>query len=484
MVRLCFILILLMSSMVIWGQEPLNVETRIAVIPIEQIDTGVSAYLKRAIRSALTNKASVIVFEINIEESSDVLAVLEMVGHIDQLRKRDENLRVVALVKNAQSLGVFLVFACNRIYLTEDAEIGQGTAGVSYASSPNFIKAFSDELSRVALENNHNSDLAMAMVDPEIELKEITVGGNMAVLSTEKVRQMQENPSIGEVVEVSTIVAKGSVLNLNAGQAEKYGLSETVRDEKELFKKMNIAKPSVYYDSVTWSERMVSWLTTWYISALLLAVGFICLWIEFKMPGFGVFGVVGIICLSILFVSKYMAGLAQVYEIMLIFIGVILIACEFFVFPGTWVCGVLGILCLGSGMVLSFQHYVFPNPSKPWEVNDFVNNISAVLVSLSVTMAGFFGLLQLLQNNKTFQRRFVILDTSPDGGLHSQKVTADTSLLGKQGVCVTELRPAGRIEILDKFYDVVSTGDFINRGDRVSIIDVSSNRIMVEKIED
>ncbi|MEK7485343.1 MAG: NfeD family protein [Planctomycetota bacterium] len=484
--KIIFLLFFSMWCSFSWTQEPINAETRIVFVPITQIDPGVSAYVKRAIRNAISNKASRIVFEINIQESSDVLATIEIAEMINQLNGKDSSIKTIALVPEyAHSLGAFLVFACSEIYMMENAEIGLATQGISYASSPNFIKAFGDEMSALALNNHHNPDLALAMIDPEIELKEVTIAGEMAVISTEKARQLADDPTVGEVTEIATVVAKGDLLNLTASKAQKYSLSKTTQDnEQYFFKLMEITKPKVFREMMTWSERAVSWLTTWYISGLLLAVGFIALWIEFKIPGFGIFGVIGILCLSLLFVAKYMAGLAQVYEIVLIFVGIILLAVEFFILPGTFICGIVGVLCMGFGLILSFQSYVFPSLSKPWEIRDFVNNISAVLASLSFTMIGFLGMFQLLQNNKLFKKRFVLSEISPNDGLLSQQFSALTNLMGKSGVCDTELRPAGRVEIEKNFYDVVSTGDFIERGEKVRVIDVSSNRIMVEKTDE
>lgn len=481
-----FLFIFLLGCSFSWAQEPINTETRIVFVPITQIDPGASAYVKRAIRNAVSNKASRIVFEINIIESSNILAALEIAEMINSLNGKDSTIKTVALVQDrAYSLGAFLVFACAEIYMMDNAQFGLATQGISYASAPNFVKAFGDEIVALASKNGHNPEFALAMVDPSLELKEVTISGEMAVLSSEKIRQLVDDPSVGEVTEIATVVAKNELLNLSAQKAQKYSLSKTTVDaEQYFFKLMGITKPKVFRDTMTWSERLVTWLTTWYISGLLLVVGFIALWIEFKVPGFGIFGIIGIACLSLLFVAKYMAGLAQMYEIALIFIGVILLAIEIFVFPGTFVCGILGILFMGTGLILSFQSYVFPSLTKPWEVKDFVSNISAVLASLSLTMVGFLGMFQVLQNNKLFKKRFILTEASPNDGLLTQQYSAFASLMGKQGVCSTELRPAGRVEIDKNFYDVVSTGDFINRGEKVRVVDVSSNRIMVEKTEE
>ena len=71
------------------------------------------------------------------------------------------------------------------------------------------------------------------------------------------------------------------------------------------------------------------WLNA--ISTILLGVGLLALYIEFKTPGFGIFGIVGIICLAIVFLGSYVAGLSG-HEPMLVFgLGLILVTVVFLI---------------------------------------------------------------------------------------------------------------------------------------------------------
>ena len=51
------------------------------------------------------------------------------------------------------------------------------------------------------------------------------------------------------------------------------------------------------------------------IAPLLMGLGLLGLFIEFKTPGFGVFGIAGISLFGIVFLSNYVAGLAGHEEI-------------------------------------------------------------------------------------------------------------------------------------------------------------------------
>jgi membrane-bound serine protease (ClpP class) len=52
---------------------------------------------------------------------------------------------------------------------------------------------------------------------------------------------------------------------------------------------------------------------------------------------------------------------------------------------------------------------------------------------------------------------------------------------GRDGVAVTMLRPAGSAMIDGKKYDVVTRGDFLDKGTPVTVVEVEGNRIVVKK---
>ena len=51
--------------------------------------------------------------------------------------------------------------------------------------------------------------------------------------------------------------------------------------------------------------------------------------------------------------------------------------------------------------------------------------------------------------------------------------------IGKIGITETELRPAGIVSIDGVRMDVISTGEFIKRGEKVEVVETDGNRIVV-----
>jgi membrane-bound ClpP family serine protease len=56
-------------------------------------------------------------------------------------------------------------------------------------------------------------------------------------------------------------------------------------------------------------------------------------------------------------------------------------------------------------------------------------------------------------------------------------------LLGKSGVAVTDLRPTGSVDIDGVKFDVISEGEYINKGTNVEIFKVSGVKLLVKKVK-
>jgi membrane-bound serine protease (ClpP class) len=60
--------------------------------------------------------------------------------------------------------------------------------------------------------------------------------------------------------------------------------------------------------------------------------------------------------------------------------------------------------------------------------------------------------------------------------------TVTDELLGAEGEALSPLRPSGIAELNGKRYDVVTRGEMLQRGDRIRVIEVSGNRLVVKKV--
>ncbi len=154
------------------------------------------------------------------------------------------------------------------------------------------------------------------------------------------------------------------------------------------------------------------------LTVLLLIVGFGLVLLEMHIPGFGLPGIAGAICL-ILAVALTAENFAQALAMAL---------------------GILAILGIMLGVVLTF-----------------------------FTKGKFFKPLILPDEQK-----------KEHGYISSSDLDY---LLGKSGVAVTDLRPTGSVDIDGVKFDVISEGEYINKGTNVEIFKVSGVKLLVKKLK-
>jgi len=110
------------------------------------------------------------------------------------------------------------------------------------------------------------------------------------------------------------------------------------------------------------------WLNS--IGPIIIGIGLLGLFIEFKTPGFGLFGIAGIVFVLIFFGSKYVSGLAGQEEILVFLIGVSLVVVELFLFPGlNFPCNYRHFMIIGS--ILWAMVDIWPNTDFSWNIELF-----------------------------------------------------------------------------------------------------------------
>jgi len=148
-------------------------------------------------------------------------------------------------------------------------------------------------------------------------------------------------------------------------------------------------------------------------------------------------------------------------------VGFLLIIFEMFT-PGFGVPGISGIIFLALGVMFTAR-----NLTEALIMTFLVIIIVGVLIFIFFRLAkkGKLNNKIILVDKMNKESGFVGRDENPD-------------LLGKEGITVTMLRPAGTIEINGEKVDVVTEGEFIPKGVMVKVIKVEGLRIVVKKAEE
>ncbi|MBT7260438.1 MAG: NfeD family protein, partial [Desulfobacula sp.] len=174
-----------------------------------------------------------------------------------------------------------------------------------------------------------------------------------------------------------------------------------------------------------------------------------------------------------------LVGLANYTELLLLLIGVLLLGVEVFVLPGFGVAGISGLIVIAAGLVLSFQGFVIPDPSFPWEGTLLMKNLAQVLGSfmLAFIISLFMIRFVLPQISKIVKGPYLEATLSNS----HVDVTMDLGVKpGDTGIAHTFLRPSGKVMINNKKIDAITQGEFIEQGTRVLIDKMEQNHVIVK----
>lgn len=155
-------------------------------------------------------------------------------------------------------------------------------------------------------------------------------------------------------------------------------------------------------------------------------------------------------------------------------VGVLLLILEIFIIPGVGVTGFAGVLLVISSIFLAML--------GSFNLVDS-NTLKGPIYSLAGGFVGFsiiiYFIIKYMPTSKAFgMLTLQTVQSSKDGFL---AVEDFKSMIGKSGIVISTLRPAGVAMFDSKKYDVVSEGDFINKKEKVEIIQIEGRRIVVRK---
>ena len=297
-------------------------------------------------------------------------------------------------------------------------------------------------------------------------------------------RALTPNPAIeGLPANARLICPAGKLLTLTTREAQEIGLVKVSTDapEKALYL-LGIVPGRIVRLEMTWAEAIFAFLTSPLISGLLLLCGIGGIYVEFRTPGLGWPGIIGAICLTLFFGSRLVIGIADWLDLLLVVIGLALLAAEIFFIPGFGIAGISGILCLVVGIYMSLTRV--PIPQYTW---DFMRLRDAgVTLVLAALMLSLFMILTWKIFPRTALARGLVLAhaQTATSGYTVQTIAESQVSLGLRGRASTVLRPAGRARFGAVTYDVMTRGEFIDAGAPVEIIQVEGNRYVVRELEE
>ena len=164
----------------------------------------------------------------------------------------------------------------------------------------------------------------------------------------------------------------------------------------------------------------------------------------------------------------------QWFVIVCLIVGVVCLIVEA-IQPGFGIFGITGILLLVAGIVL---RAVFHQP----EDNVLMQIFQFLLLDIVILAIGI-GLLVLAQKKGWLKKTPFFLSGTAVDETFSDGTKNYSFLIEKEGVAATVLRPSGKAEIEGTLYDVESADFLIEKGEKIRVTAVEGGVIKVKKTE-
>ena len=483
--RVVFAVSVLLTSFVVFGYTGTAKASgkKVYIIPLSgTVDPGMAAFTKRALKDQSDDPNALFIIELDTF-GGRVDSALQIVDLLISVPKG----KTIAFVKTkAISAGALIALACSRLVMKKNTTIGD-CAPITYSNEgpkmlgEKFQSPLRAKFRALAKRNGYPETLAESMVTAEMLVYAVNTEGKIRYMDSQAFDDLSPSEK-SRVTGKKTVVAKGELLTMNDSEALELGFSSmSVDGIKDLLQDKAVKDHEPIRIKESWSESLVRFIGS--IAPYLLMIGLAALYTEIKAPGFGLPGIIGITCLALVFLSQYMVGLADYTELLLLTLGIVLLGFEIFVIPGFGIAGISGILMIAVSAVLALQDFVIPDPSFPWQGELLVKNIMHVISAFFVAIvAALLVLRYVLPKLSMITEGPYLATTLKDS--HADSVEAKGAKVGDRGTAMTFLRPSGKVKIKDAFFDVITEGEFIEKGTPVRILEIKGNRIIVSKEPD
>ena len=438
---------------------------KVYIVPIqENIMPPLVYVVRRGVKEAMEAKADLLILDMKTDGGR-----VDVTEEIIQIISNFPGLTVTYVNDRAFSAGAFIAVATQKIYMAPQSVIGAAApimmapGGVGTGNLPDTMEVKMTSAIRAlvrvqAEKNGHNIEVVEAMIDKTKELtmdgEVLNKEGNILTLTDRQAAKEYGNPP-GPLLSLGTVDSLDALL-------DRLGYAGAQRIE---------IKP-------TGAETMGTWINA--IGPLLLIIGIVGLYIEFKTPGFGLPGIVGIAAFALYFFGGYVSGLSGAGWAVLFIVGLILVGLEWFVFPGTFIAGISGAVLMLVAIVMAMVDKYPGGPSLPTlpQLRLPLRDISiAITISfvLALILARFFP--------KTSLFRKLVSQTASGVSSGAAQEAQQEARIGQLGVTISQLYPGGKARFGEQTLDVLTEGELVEKGRRVRIIGHTGADAVVQEAE-
>ena len=436
---------------------PKTKKVSVIVIPVRD---EIAEPVRYILRRGLKEKVDVVVLDMDTLGGS-AGAALDMMEDLTQF----SGTTVTFVNDKAMSAGAFIAAATNEIWFAPRSKIGAAAPVTSEGQDiPETMRLKMVSFLKVSVRSvsegkGLRGEVISAMIDKDYELK---IGDKvlkpkgelLSLTATEAAKTYGEPPQ--------ALLAAGIAKNIDDLLAQKYGAGNY---EKRTFE-------------VTWSEKLAHYLNK--ITPILLGLGLLALYLEFKTPGFGIFGLSGIVLLAIVFLSSYVSGLSGHEPILFFAVGVILLALELAFFHTAGVLGMVGLLLMVGSLVWAMADF-WPNQpiSVAWSGDLLLEPLKNMLIGL-VVAGGLLALIARFLPHGWIWQRLAVGGAVSGAGVTTAVLDEQEALVGREGMAATSLFPSGQIEIDGRRHEARVEVGSVEAGTPIRVVRRTGFNLIVE----
>jgi membrane-bound serine protease (ClpP class) len=441
-------------------------------IPIrDQIGPPILDILRRGLKDAIISKADIVILDMDTP-GGELGVTLEIMQEIIESFDRFDGSIITYVNREAISAGAYIAIATNEIAFAPYAQIGAAEA-VSGGGG--------------------NIDSSMKRkVNSYLKAKIRSYSGNYRYRSRVMGSMMDANETLlidGKAplaADGSVIQKEGELLTLTAEEAVRQygdppqpllgiGVYETV--EILLDEKLGVGNYQLIKMEINWAEKAGLWLNS--VGPIIIGIGLLGLFIEFKTPGFGFFGIGGIVFVLIFFGSKYVSGLAGQEEILVFLLGVSLVVVELFLFPGLIFPAIIGLFMIVASILWAMVD-VWPNTDFNWSVATFEGPVKELSYAILITI-GLVLILTRILPKTTVWNKLILSSTVGDATINNATQVESEPVVGALGKSVSELYPIGQVELEGGRYEARSSLGKISKGVVIKVTGKDDHGLIVVK---
>ena len=440
------------------------------IIPVrDQIGPPILNILRRGMKQAIESEVDLIILDMDTP-GGELGVTLEIMQEILDSVDSWEGKVLTYVNKEAISAGAYIAIATQEIAFAPFSQIGaaEAVSGGGGEIDPSMKRKVNSYL-KAKIRNfagsyKYRSLVMAAMMD-----------ANVSLIIEGETLKAADGTLIKSPGELLTLTGEEAVMKYGNPPQTLLGTGIFKDLEELLDQRWGKKNYQMIRMEINWAENAGLWLNG--IAPLLLSIGLVLLFIEFKTPGFGVFGILGIGFILIFFGSKYVSGLAGQEELLLFLIGFCLVLVEVFLAPGLFLPALLGLALMFGSLIWAMVD-IWPGQEIDWSFALF--RVPLFELAQSFGLAFILGYLAVKIMGKTPIGKSMLLETSV-GNLKSNQPSLFIEP-NKVGVTVSELYPVGKVQIDGKTYEARSVIGKIEKGQRIKVLKHSGYELVVEEV--